>query len=59
MDAMFSAYPFDGPGDYYMVVASKEEWQEVVDSLCYDIHGTHEGTGGAKLMQALKGWGIS
>lgn len=55
MEVMFTTHPDDGPGDYYMVVASKEEWGAIlmaIDNLDYKNPEIQS------LVKGLEGWGI-
>jgi hypothetical protein len=55
MDVMFTTHPEDGPGDYYMVIASREEWADILATLDGRVWPTETEQ---KLIDGLKGWGI-
>jgi hypothetical protein len=55
MEVMFTTHPSDGPGDYFMAIASKEEWA----NLLFDLERMNlQGSTTLKLIEELKGWGI-
>lgn len=54
MDVMFTTHPEDGPGKYYMVVASEEEWRDIIHAVTYMARNDVS----EKMVAELHGWGI-
>lgn len=54
MDVSFTTHPKGGPDKFYMAVAEKAEWEEVLGDL--DEMSASPAT--LKLIEGLKGWGI-
>ncbi len=58
MDVMFTTHPKDGPGKYYVVVASAEEWTKVREDLLELQYRTGLHPDSEKLIAGLESWGI-
>jgi hypothetical protein len=58
MDVMFTTHPKDGPGKFYMVVASAEEWRDVLDFMKASPDWPPVHTSPIEMMAGLEGWGI-
>lgn len=55
MEVMFTTRPKDGPGKFYMVVASKEEWEDIHEALIGLFPGS---IATDSLIRQLESWGI-
>ena len=58
MDVMFTTHPSDGPGKYYMAVATAEEWEEILKDLGHPHVTIGNSQATDKLIAELEGWGI-
>lgn len=57
MEVMYTANPGRGPGKYFMVVASEEEWEQVLADLVASDLG-YASNASITLVGEMKGWGI-
>lgn len=55
MEVMFTTHPKDGPGKFYMAIASKEEWEDIREALIGLFPGS---IATDSLIRQLESWGI-
>jgi hypothetical protein len=55
MEALFTFHRKDPPGDHYMVVASRDEWADVLK----DLDGIGHSPATHEMIEELKNWGVT